>query len=322
MLKIKPTSLFLLICLALSTGVSCADEPLTHKWIFPYIGEKSIPCFADTACHTLTLSGFDTDGDGTFFFVGGDSLNVACFKGTKEIYRKKLFLPRTGHGIIKLVGDSLHILHDQLSSVVSMCQDGKGNLSYQPLSLHNISGVRIYDGTLFNLIAVPASIKELKSFNDHRIFQYQWPNTLITDVGVHLDFDENEDIMDSLVMGNQVYTTHSKISRYTGYYSIYLGQMQSYAVYAWHTNNASAGILLIDKSGRPALKYSIPDVPPLIPLCDDGTVNGHAAFELRNSVILRNKKVFILGYDPTRFEFQVIEINLNKLLKQYLFRTI
>ena len=58
--------------------------PEITLWEFAFRGEpNSIDCIYNKNNNELFLSGFDTDGKGTFWFAGGSPLRVSCFKGTK-----------------------------------------------------------------------------------------------------------------------------------------------------------------------------------------------------------------------------------------------
>ena len=53
--------------------------PVISYWDFKYSDSvDSVDC-RYTVNHKLFLSGFDTDGKGTFYFAGGSPLRVSCF---------------------------------------------------------------------------------------------------------------------------------------------------------------------------------------------------------------------------------------------------
>ena len=57
--------------------------PEMTYWDFTFRdAADSVDCIYNSV-KELYLSGFDTDGKGTFYFAGGEPLRVSCFKGTK-----------------------------------------------------------------------------------------------------------------------------------------------------------------------------------------------------------------------------------------------
>lgn len=111
------------------------QESDVRIWHFPYTGKKAIPCFADIPSHSLTISGFDTDGQGRFYIAGGDPLVVAAYEGCREIYRRVLDIPRIQYGMIHLYGDSLYIFNDRGMEVISMHSDGEGDIKSYSLPI-------------------------------------------------------------------------------------------------------------------------------------------------------------------------------------------
>ena len=66
------------------------NYPFLSYWDFKI---KGVPDSVDCRYYPnneLYLSGFDTDGKGTFYFAGGNPLRVSCFKGTELQWRRKV----------------------------------------------------------------------------------------------------------------------------------------------------------------------------------------------------------------------------------------
>ena len=76
--------------------------------------------------HVMFLSGFDTDGHGTFWFVGGNPMYVTCYKGSKMLFRRQLSDTFSNFSATRLRGDSLYTVHTNRHSLLAIHKSGKG----------------------------------------------------------------------------------------------------------------------------------------------------------------------------------------------------
>ena len=74
----------------------------------------------------MILSGFDTDGHGTFWFVGGNPMYVTCYKGNKMLFRRQLSDTFSNFSATRLRGDSLYTVHTNRHSLLAIHKSGKG----------------------------------------------------------------------------------------------------------------------------------------------------------------------------------------------------
>ncbi len=74
----------------------------------------------------MFLSGFDTDGHGTFWFVGGNPMYVTCYKGSKMLFRRQLSDTFSNFSATRLRGDSLYTVHTNRHSLLAIHKSGKG----------------------------------------------------------------------------------------------------------------------------------------------------------------------------------------------------
>ena len=74
----------------------------------------------------MFLSGFDTDGHGTFWFVGGNPMYVTCYKGNKMLFRRQLSDTFSNFSATRLRGDSLYTVHTNRHSLLAVHKSGKG----------------------------------------------------------------------------------------------------------------------------------------------------------------------------------------------------
>lgn len=61
--------------------------PVNYR-IYRFSGRDSVPSRYFPQSNELYLSGFDTDGKGTFYFAGGNPFQIACFRDTAIVYRR------------------------------------------------------------------------------------------------------------------------------------------------------------------------------------------------------------------------------------------
>ena len=74
----------------------------------------------------MFLSGFDTDGHGTFWFVGGNPMYVTCYEGNKMLFRRQLSDTFSNFSATRLRGDSLYTVHTNRHSLLAVHKSGKG----------------------------------------------------------------------------------------------------------------------------------------------------------------------------------------------------
>lgn len=113
--------------------------PEITLWEFAFRGEpNSIDCIYNKNNNELFLSGFDTDGKGTFWFAGGSPLRVSCFKGTKLQWRREVSAESTKLALFRLCGDSLYLAHDMNRELIVLSKDGSGTVRHTKLPVDSI----------------------------------------------------------------------------------------------------------------------------------------------------------------------------------------
>ena len=94
---------------------------------FPLYGvADSVTSRYNAQTHVMFLSGFDTDGHGTFWFVGGNPMYVTCYKGSKMLFRRQLSDTFSNFSATRLRGDSLYTVHTNRHSLLAIHKSGKG----------------------------------------------------------------------------------------------------------------------------------------------------------------------------------------------------
>lgn len=93
----------------------------------------SVTCVYKANTNELIVSGFDTDGMGTFYFLGGSPLTVTCYEQGRLAYRRPLGIRFSGIVSFRLIGDSLYLIHREDHAMYRMHRDNKGAVDCIPL---------------------------------------------------------------------------------------------------------------------------------------------------------------------------------------------
>jgi len=151
------------------------NYPITY-WDFPFSeSADSVDCIVDKYS-MVYISGFDTDGKGTFYFAGGYPLRVSCFKGQKLQWRREVSKSRTNKGQLRLRGDSLYLLQDATRELIIMNKDGKGDVRHVSLPVN-----KVYEGVLHdNHIVISGGPKLVeKRVNMYEVSYFNYQGTLL-----------------------------------------------------------------------------------------------------------------------------------------------
>lgn len=132
-------SLLFLTLAPLSAQRVNENYPFLSYWDFKFRdAPDSVDCRYNPKNNELFLSGFDTDGKGTFYFAGGNPLRVSCFKGTSLQWRRKVSDTHTKRALFRLRGDSLYLVHDQTHELIILSKDGTGYVRRVKLATDDI----------------------------------------------------------------------------------------------------------------------------------------------------------------------------------------
>lgn len=168
-----------LFLLALFGSVD-ASAQLWKKHIFSFQNSPdSVTCVYRANTNELILSGFDTDGKGTFYFLGGNPLSLTCYQGDKLSYRRPLGIRFSGMVSFRLIGDSLYLIHREDHALYRMHRDNKGAIDRIPLKAPQnfrtcFIGARPYF-TLSYLKDGTTSTDRVYDFHQNLLREYTYP---------------------------------------------------------------------------------------------------------------------------------------------------
>lgn len=178
----------------------------TRKWTFNYDDEK-FPC--DHGAYDGTIKGFDTDGKGRFYILGGEPVRLACFIGQNMEWSRDLGLSmrHCQNALFKMVNDSIYFINevkyiysydeenstyfkdeakfisyqDEANSIFRIHKSGKGKLERFPLHIDGeyLEGKLRDNG--FYVVARPENVPDSVSLDDrsHDMgYLFTYPNKL------------------------------------------------------------------------------------------------------------------------------------------------
>ena len=86
---------------------TCSVQAFGQLWkkhIFSFQNSPdSVTCVYKAESNELIISGFDADGKGTFYFLGGDPLSLTCYQQDKLVYRRPLGIRFSGMVSFRLI---------------------------------------------------------------------------------------------------------------------------------------------------------------------------------------------------------------------------
>lgn len=103
----------------------------TREWTFNYT-DKNFPCDHDE--YDGTIKGFDTDGNGRFYILGGEPVRLACFIGQDMEWSRDLGISMENceDALFKIIDDYIYFI-DEANAIFRIHKDGKGTVERFPL---------------------------------------------------------------------------------------------------------------------------------------------------------------------------------------------
>jgi len=252
----------------------------------------SVTCVYKANTNELIVSGFDTDGKGTFYFLGGSPLTVTCYEQGKLAYRRPLGIRFSGMVSFRLIGDSLYLIHREDHAMYRMHCDNKGAVDCIPLKTPPFE--RCFIGPIdaepsFKLSNVKNSITSSRIYDFHQNLLREYSCR----TGDELLYDSvYQHIPDNL--------------EYFGRYKGYRVCMKDYAT-----------IVLVDDSGeivrQTGRTYEELDCWYVLNSRSDTIENWGATAEVR---VLRNNHFYMPTFNAKK-ELVVWDVNVDALWKDY-----
>ena len=258
----------------------------------------------------MFLSGFDTDGKGTFYFAGGNPLRVSCFKGTSLQWRREVSDTHTKRALFRLRGDSLYLVHDQTHELIILSKDGTGDVRRVKLATDDID-----EGVMHQNYIVVRD----KGFRDEKFnyihdwetrqfkvsfFNYQgelaWTDEMTREYCIKMmrpapDFSMPDEDMKEIT-----------------YYKGIFRDMHLFA-------NVLGGQLFLTSFGKVQYSYKISgdiyfSVLPLPALNDEIDIESHLSSP--EGAILRGTHCYYVGFERADNHLMVVDFDLDKMFPE------
>lgn len=161
---------------------TCSVQAFGQLWkkhIFSFQNSPdSVTCVYKAESNELIISGFDADGKGTFYFLGGDPLSLTCYQQDKLVYRRPLGIRFSGMVSFRLINDSLYLIHREDHALYRMHRDNKGAIDRIPLKAAPFE--RCFIGpkqsfTLSYLKNSTTSVDQVYDFHQNLLREYSYP---------------------------------------------------------------------------------------------------------------------------------------------------
>ena len=301
--------LLVLLCVAQTVCAQRTNDryPALRYWDFRYSGSAdSVDCLFNAKNKELFISGFDTDGKGTFYFAGGCPLRVSCFKGTELQWRREVSDAATTRGLFRLRGDSLYLVQDVRRELIIMSKDGKGDVRHVPLPVDSVSKGYMRPDCIVLWYNVPVVIDGEEHYRirrDYSIFSYEprllWKETVMGEI------DETYMLPIPEIYGMDRHYVH------------YKGVYKNYNVFSIDAYNFA----FADMYGTVRKMYKMNtetfgfDVFPMDVLTENVDAETHVSSEAMR--FIRGNHYYQVGYDwKNRERLIVAELDLDKAFEQ------
>lgn len=309
-----------------------AQNDVIRQWSYDINTEEGAPCSYDVSSNRLLLSGFDVTDDGFIYLAGGTPLRLACFDGSKVVFKKKVDEINSSSVFLKVRGDSVYLWNNEHASLVRVHKSGEGPVDRVPLLMsENQSATR----TAF----VPTDCY----LGDNDIVLLKRRNTIIVNDSyifpgfdiIHIDYDgrfikwkwfgDNESIVGNSIFNNDIlyqylyptknYDKNDFSGHYKGEwngYSIYWGNTYSLNKAAWTIVFASRdGVKSYDIPYQGTDAYGVIPMPVLTHQIDEETI-----YTAPSYCILRGNYLYLLGYRGEKRQVVVSRIDLQKSIEK------
>ena len=300
----------------------------TREWTFKYDDEK-FPC--DHGEYDGTIKGFDTDGKGRFYILGGEPVRLACFIGKDMEWSRDLGLSmrHCQNALFKVVNDSIYFVNevkyiysfdetelvylkdeakfssyqDDTNFIFRIHKNGIGELERFPLDIDEeyLEGKLRENG--FYVVTRPDNVSD-SVFLDARShdtgYLFTYPNKLQNRVsGVN-------DIAKLRLDSTPVFLDMESNPPYMGFY----GKMDTCLIYG--SIDYDMGLIaVIDTKHHTITEYPISGLPRL-----DATTGWFpgGAISSDNTKVIVNKHLYTIGYDNVKKTYAIVEYDLSPIL--------
>jgi len=286
--------------------------PMLKYYDFSFSGTPdSVDCRFNEQTNELFLSGFDTDGQGTFYFAGGCPLRVSCFKGAKLQWRKTLSDSYTARALFRLRdNDSLYLINDRACEMYIMHKNGNGEIRKVPLLVDTIYSGVMHKNYFVLSKYLPRVVQADTIFHDKQVVCYfnyvpqlAWSDTLK---------DESATYCELKMKVSPQYGVKKQLPHDCPYKGTYKGKNiffsiggESRVYFTDSFDNVLGAFSMLEK------EYY--DVFPLPVLCDEIDKEVHVSNQ--DMEILRGSCIYAVGFEGQKRRLVVSEFNLDMVLQ-------
>lgn len=264
---------------------------------------NEIGAIYDEETNILTISGFDVDNKGKFYFAANNPVIVSCFDGHRKSWSKETNKKQSKFGLFSWYDNNLYFIDEQENSILQIPDDGHDSIMSYKLPTMKIEGGSFIEGECVLLDSISVEEKGERYCN---IWRIAIPNRVISkkrSMGVYDSWyswvtSDNDtilipDIGKEIEEGGSLYVRKGEIGR-----NIIFSTFREYG----------EGTIAVKSSIKDSLHfYTIPRLPSFnvyaSSLGDDLIINP-------DYDVFRKGKLYLLGYDKSPKTIVVTEIDI------------
>ena len=282
----------------------------------------------------IIIKGLETDGRGTFYVMGGSPSRLVCYRDTLLLYSRRLEDFHSNLSLIRLVGDSLWIVEENLHRIVRVSCHGTGDIERYDIPLDSSSCI-VYGKmtqTGYTLLTQRyyhkgqiISLDSLDGFVDFDAREYGEPGEWYEDGDIekmnasrrYYRLDYPARMMEERDFPESDYPLYPHIDdslrrgSYIVYYH-YIDRYRSWRVYAGYWPDGYSYVALTDDDGRLLCKREMADVPYCQTDDNENAYGGYAG----NRFLVRGNYLFTIGNTPGVEKVEILAFDLRELLPE------
>lgn len=249
------------------------------------------------------VKGFDTDGKGRFYFMGGDrgsEATLACYKDGKQEWARKTgtVLDDSYDAIFQLWGDSIYFVNEKQKTLFSAHKDGKGAMGKKHLNV--ASKDTIIEGRFIGGTTLSALTQDDKGFGHNAAYYFTLGGKL-TEKCEPLSRE------DSLYLYRELKQTDLYLVLY--YYTTLNDKM----IYITPPEYDNGSVVVYDRSVGTTTEYVMKRLPDLALISGEDWYIG--TILSRNLRKIYGKDLYVPGFNTERTVLTVLRYDLSEILK-------
>lgn len=277
------------------------ENMLVQQWFYTFNEKDSIPNRWYEETGLFFMHGFCVDSDGMLYFASGSPAQIACFNGSKLVYRKVFKNCEMNFDLFRLVRDTLFFVEPKHGTLFSIHKSGNDTLHEHKLPIDNIVGGWMTDN---EIIIQSKNYRAKDSLTTCRQFHCTYSGVTLDSIECVLGEDRLKEWTYSPFRGNKTLENCDHAGRFRGYEVFYYPN--------WTQNEMT--IYFVDSLGRIAKEYNYMDTLGIHPPFIEHNVGNIMETHSHHFSIAKKGLLYTIGYIGDKEKAVVSRFNLEKVL--------